>query len=143
MKKYLLALLTPLLLPSPAWAAPLPGGDSNLPVDVTADNMEYSSDNKTVVFHGSVEAVRGEFKMWSDKLILVLKGKGNKDEKAGKKKAGAVGSGIKLNKNVLDMMGGFTVLRMTSMVGMVGISFTKEDLLKLNAQLNKTKKPKA
>ena len=74
MKKHLLALLAALLLSSPAWAAPLPGGDSNLPVDVTADNMEYSSDNKPVVFHGSVEAVRGEFKMWSDKLTLVLKG---------------------------------------------------------------------
>lgn len=85
MKKYLLALLAALLLSSPAWAAPLPGGDSNLPVDVTADNMEYSSDKKTVVFHGSVEAVRGEFKMWSDKLTLVLKGKDSGEEKKDKK----------------------------------------------------------
>ena len=81
MKKYLLALLAALLLSSPAWAAPLPGGDSDLPVDVTADNMEYSSDKKTVVFHGSVEAVRGEFKMWSDKLTLILKGKNSGEEK--------------------------------------------------------------
>ena len=85
MKKHLLALLAALLLSSPAWAAPLPGGDSNLPVDVTADNMEYSSDNKTVVFHGSVEAVRGEFKMWSDKLTLILKGKDSGEEKKDKK----------------------------------------------------------
>ena len=85
MKKHLLALLAALLLSSPAWAAPLPGGDSNLPVDVTADNMEYSSDKKTVVFHGSVEAVRGEFKMWSDKLTLVLKGKDSGEEKKDKK----------------------------------------------------------
>ncbi|MBR6674244.1 MAG: LPS export ABC transporter ATP-binding protein [Mailhella sp.] len=81
MKKYLLALLAALLLSSPAWAAPLPGGDSDLPVDVTADNMEYSSDKKTVVFRGSVEAVRGEFKMWSDKLTLILKGKNSGEEK--------------------------------------------------------------
>ena len=81
MKKYLLALLAALLLSSPAWAAPLPGGDSSLPVDVTAANMEYSSDKKTVVFHGNVEAVRGEFKMWSDKLTLVLKGKDKGEEK--------------------------------------------------------------
>jgi len=40
------------------------------------------------------------------------------------------------------MMGGFTVLRMTSMVGMVGVSFTKEELLGYNAQLNKIKAPK-
>ena len=43
--------------------------------------MEYSSDKKTVVFHGSVEAVRGEFKMWSDKLTLILKGKNSGEEK--------------------------------------------------------------
>ena len=85
MKKILLALFAACLFSSSAWAAPLPGGDSNLPVDVTADSMEYSADKNTVVFHGSVEAIRGDFKMWSDKLTLVLKGKGNKDEKPTKK----------------------------------------------------------
>jgi len=38
------------------------------------------------------------------------------------------------------MMGGFTVLRLTSMVGMMGINFTKEQLLGINAQLNQIKK---
>lgn len=56
-------------------AAPLPGSDSNLPVDVTADNMVYSADKNTVVFQGRVEAVRGEFKMWSETLTLYLKSK--------------------------------------------------------------------
>ena len=87
MKKYILALLAALLLSSPAWAAPLPGGDSDLPVDVTADNMEYSADKKTVVFHGNVEAVRGEFKMWSDKLTLILKGKDSGEAKKDSKKS--------------------------------------------------------
>ena len=45
-------------------------------------------------------------------------------------------------KGMMDMMGGFTVLRMSGMVGMVGVSFTKEELLKMNAQLNKIKAPK-
>ena len=85
MKKILLALLAACLFSSSTWAAPLPGGDSNLPVDVTADTMEYSADKHTVVFHGNVEAIRGEFKMWSDKLTLVLKGKDSKKEKADKK----------------------------------------------------------
>ena len=58
----------------------------------------------------------------------------SKDEKAGKKKAGAVGSGIKLNKNVLDMMGGFTILRASNMVGMVGATITKEQLLEMKAK---------
>ena len=66
MKKILLALLAACLFASSAWAAPLPGGDSGLPVDVTADSMEYSADKNTVVFHGNVEAIRGDFKMWSD-----------------------------------------------------------------------------
>ena len=85
MKKILLALLAACLFSSSAWAAPLPGGDSNLPVDVTADSREYSADKNTVVFHGNVEAIRGDFKMWSDNLTLVLKGKKNKDAKVDKK----------------------------------------------------------
>ena len=40
------------------------------------------------------------------------------------------------------MLGGFTVLRMTDMDGMAHISFTKEELLKFNAQLNKIRKPR-
>ena len=78
MKKLFLALLAACLFANPAWAAPLPGGDANTPVDVTADSMEYSADKSTVVFHGNVEATRGNFKMWSEKLTLVLKGKGEK-----------------------------------------------------------------
>ena len=45
-------------------------------------------------------------------------------------------------KEVMPMLSGFTVLRMTNMVGMVGISFTKEELLKMNKKLNKIRKPK-
>lgn len=86
MKKMLPALLAALLFSSSAWAAPLPGGDSDLPVDVTADSMEYSADKNTVVFHGKVESTRGEFKMWSEKLSLVLKDKNAKDGKAEAKK---------------------------------------------------------
>ena len=63
-----------------------------------------------------------------------------KDEKNGKKKGGAVGNGIKLNKNVLDMVGGFTILRASNMVGMVGATVTKEQLLRLNTKLNKIRK---
>ena len=44
--------------------------------------------------------------------------------------------------SMMQMLGGFTVLRMSSMVGMANITITKEELLKLNSQLNKVKKPK-
>jgi beta-galactosidase len=39
-------------------------------------------------------------------------------------------------------MGSFTVLRLTSMLGMANISFTKEELLKMNRRLNRIRKPK-
>jgi len=50
--------------------------------------------------------------------------------------------GFELNADMMQMMGGFTVLRLTSMLGMMNIHMTKEELLDLNAQLNKIKKPK-
>jgi len=50
--------------------------------------------------------------------------------------------GFELNADMMQMMGGFTVLRLSSMMGMMNINLTKEDLLELNAQLNKIKKPK-
>ena len=42
----------------------------------------------------------------------------------------------------MQMMGGFTVLRLTSMMSMMNVEFTKEELLNLNKKLNKIKKPK-
>ena len=38
------------------------------------------------------------------------------------------------------LMGSFTVLRLTSMMGMMNVSFTKEELLKMNKKLNRIKK---
>jgi len=41
----------------------------------------------------------------------------------------------------MQMLGGFSILRMSSMVGMANITVTKEELLTVNARLNKIKKP--
>ena len=43
---------------------------------------------------------------------------------------------------MLQMVGSFTILRMSGMVGMVGVTLTEKDLLTLNAKLNKIKAPK-
>ena len=43
-------------------------------------------------------------------------------------------------KGLMKMMGGFTVLRLTKLMGAANVSITKEQLLGLNAQLNKIKK---
>jgi len=61
-----------------------------------------------------------------------------------RKKSGDKGvmGGFEMNNDaMMQMLGGFTVLRLSGMIGMVGIELTKEDLLSLNAKLNKIKKP--
>ena len=50
--------------------------------------------------------------------------------------------GFEINEGMMQMMGGFTVLRLTNMMGMMNIHMTKEQLLDLNAKLNKIKRPK-
>ena len=85
-------------------------------------------------------------KLWFGALMLTMKKKmdeGKKPAKDGeKKKGGGFSFNVKDISGFTQMLGGFTVLRMTSMLGMVNVSFTKEELLKQNALLNKIRKPK-
>ena len=84
-------------------------------------------------------------KMWFIGVGLKIKKKmdaGKKGSESGEKKSG--GFDVDLSSadgGLMQMMGGFTVLRLTSMMGMMNISFTKEELLKINAKLNRMKKP--
>ena len=41
---------------------------------------------------------------------------------------------------MMSMMGGFTIVRLSGMIGVMGIKLTKEDLLEMNARLNKIRK---
>ncbi|MBQ6814253.1 MAG: glycoside hydrolase family 2 protein [Lachnospiraceae bacterium] len=64
---------------------------------------------------------------------------------SGKKKNSVSGEKKKskrpeINSGLMKMLMSFTVLRFTSMVGMVDISYTKEELLKMNRKLNKISK---
>ncbi len=86
-------------------------------------------------------------KLWLIGKGLMLKrmmDKNNKAGKKGKKKAGGFEVNLKdgAPSGLMDMMGGFSVLRLSSMMGMMNISFTKEQLLKFNKQLNRIRKPK-
>ena len=84
-------------------------------------------------------------KLWFASLMLKLKKKMDANKKPdgdGKKKEGGFSFDLKSIDGITQMLGGFTVLRMTSMLGMANISFTKEELLAVNAKLNKIKKPK-
>ncbi|MBQ7962473.1 MAG: glycoside hydrolase family 2 protein [Clostridia bacterium] len=53
---------------------------------------------------------------------------------------GANAAGFEMNESMMQMLGGFTFLRLAGMIGMMGINFTKEQLLGINAQLNQIKK---
>jgi len=57
-----------------------------------------------------------------------------------KKNAGGMAAGFEVNEGVMQMMNGFTVIRLANLMGTAGITFTKEQLLGLNAQLNQIKK---
>ena len=84
-------------------------------------------------------------KLWLAGMAMAIKKKMDatkKPDKNGEKKGGGFSIDVKGLKGMGQMLGGFTVLRMTSMMGMINVSFTKEELLKINAKLNKMKKPK-
>ena len=48
--------------------------------------------------------------------------------------------GFEMNDAMMSMMGGFTVLRLSGMIGTMGVNLTKEQLLDLNAKLNQIPK---
>ena len=57
----------------------------------------------------------------------------------GGKKGGKKSGGMKLTPEMKQMMMSFTLLRMTGLMSMVDVTFTKEELLKINKKLNKIK----
>ena len=84
-------------------------------------------------------------KLWLLHMGLTLKRKmdaGKKGEK-GEKKSGGFDIDMKdAGGGIMQMLGGFSVLRLTGMMGMMNITFTKEELLEMNKQLNRIRKPK-
>ena len=80
-----------------------------------------------------VSTVKGKIVMmtWATRLLNQLP-----KRKDGKPSA----MGFDLNNGMMQMLGGFTVLRLAGMIGTMNINLSKEDLLDLNAQLNKIKK---
>ena len=83
-----------------------------------------------------MQSFRG--KLWFAKIGLKIK----KSLTGGKKGAKMEAMGFEINEGMMQMMGGFTVLRMTNLIGNMNIKFTKEELLKMNKQLNRIRKPK-
>jgi len=128
---------------------------------VAERNMDYVLVEKGAVLNWfDIEAPEGRFslndkisdimettmgKMWFMGMGLKLKKKMDEGKKnnAGEKKSGGFDVDLKgADSGLMQMMGGFTVLRLSSMMGMMNIEFTKEELLEMNKELNKIKKPK-
>ncbi|MCC8072804.1 MAG: glycoside hydrolase family 2 protein [Clostridiales bacterium] len=105
----------------------------------------YFSINDTIgdilsTFKGKIFALK-MIKM----LISTLGGDSSKDkekkkkDKNKKKSSGLSVMGFSINKTMIDMAKGFSIKRVFMMIGG---SFTKEQILEVNAMLNKIKKPK-
>ena len=85
-------------------------------------------------------------KLWFAGLFLTLAKKMSQNKpqaKTGeKKKKQKKSKNPEMSSGVMDMISSFTILRFTGMLGMRNVTFTKEELLKMNAQLNRIRKPK-
>ncbi len=93
----------------------------------------YLSLNDTI---GTImSTLQGKMLMGAMMLKMMPKAKDGEKPKA---------MGFELNDNMMSMLMGFTIIRVLNMAGgMMGMTVTKEELLDLNAKLNKIKRPKA
>ena len=108
--------------------------------DIDAPEGRFSLNDK---ISDIMESKRG--KLWFIGVGLKIKKKmdANKKSNNGEKKSGGFEVDLKSgDSGLMQMMGGFSVLRLSSMMGMINVSFTKEELLKMNKKLNRIKKPK-
>ncbi len=79
-------------------------------------------------------------KLFLMQTLRAISGKRKGASKEEKKEEGS-GSGMKINKTIIEMAKGFTIKRIFSMVSMLNIEpFTKEEMLAMNEKLNKIKK---
>ena len=104
--------------------------------DVNAPEGRFSLNDKMSEI---LSTVRG--KLIFVKLMKSIMGGDKKDGKKGKKMEAM---GFEVTPEMMSMMGGFTVLRLVTLMGgmMAEGKITKEMLLDLNAKLNKIRKPK-
>ena len=65
-----------------------------------------------------------------------------KKQANGEEKKGFSTGGMKVSKDMMKLVYSFTVLRLTSMMGMLNVTFNKEELLKMNKKLLRIRAPK-
>lgn len=126
--------------------------DQSVIKKVSEFNPDYKLREKGAILNWfDITEVEGYFSI-NDKLgdiLATTKGKllfmsfAAKMMKGAKQAGGGfVDENTNFGEGIMQMMNGFTVLRLTTLMGTAGITFTKEELLDLNAKLNKIKKPK-
>ena len=110
---------------------------------VDAFNESYRLREKGAVLNWfDVSEPEGRFSL-NDRIgdiCAVPQGKAVIDELLSKF-SGGTAAGFEITDGMREMMNGFTVLRMTSLMGTTGASLDKEALLSLNKRLNQIEKP--
>ncbi len=107
--------------------------------DITTPEGYYNINDK---FSEICKSFKGKLVTVSFVLLLLKKFKATKkdDGKEKKKGGGGLPGGMKPSKELLQMAGAFSILRIANLIGAMEVKFTKEELLEINAKLNKIKK---
>ena len=124
--------------------------DESLIRKVKVFNEDYRLKEKGAILNWfDIQTKEGRLSL-NDKMSDVLKtfrgkllfAKIMKKMMGGNKKGGTIkAAGFEVSGDMMQMMGGFTVLRLfTMMGGFMNVEFTKEELLAINAKLNKIRK---
>ncbi len=106
--------------------------------DIEAPEGHFSLNDKMGDIIGTIQG-----KLLFTGMMAKMMGSLKKGKKDGEEEKGGSFAGFEMTPDMLQMLNGFTVLRLTSLMGTAGVEFTKEQLLDLNAKLNKIKKPKS
>ena len=111
--------------------------------EITAPEGYFSINDK---ISDIMSTLRGKLVLMAFIAKVFKSSKKGKPAKKGKKgEVKAAGFELKMNDGIMKMLGGFSIARIAGMLGMAGDmapTVTKEDLLAVNAKLNKVKKPR-
>ena len=109
---------------------------------VPAFNEAYRLREKGAVLNWFDITEREGYFSLNDKIGDILKTEEGKELLDGMMKAmqGGKASGFEMTEDMMKMMNGFTVLRLTSLMGAMDVKFTKEQLLEMNEKLKQIRK---
>ena len=106
-------------------------------------NEDYRLKEKGAVLNWfDIEQKEGYFSL-NDKLGDILKTQEGRKlmQELMRSGRGEKAAGFAMTQDMLQMMNGFTLLRLTGLMGAMNVKFNREELLEINAKLNRIKKP--